>query len=164
MTLRVHHRSGAPAVAERSLVIGSDHAAVVLRDAIASALREEGWDVTVVGPPTADVRMDYPDVAFEVAEAVARGDFPRGILTCGTGIGVSIAANKVAGIRAALVHDPVTAELAAQHNNSNILCLGGRLLAPEYGVTCVRRWLETPFEVRHAARLGRIAAREGGAR
>jgi ribose 5-phosphate isomerase B len=85
---------------------------------------------------------------------------PRGILLCGTGIGVSIAANKVPGVRAALVHDPVTAELAAQHNAANVLCLGGRLLAPEYGVRCVEAWLDASFETRHQVRLDMITALE----
>jgi RpiB/LacA/LacB family sugar-phosphate isomerase len=147
-------------MSERRLIVGSDHAAVGLRDAIAAALRADGWSVEVRGPTDAGEKVDYPDVAFAVAEAVARGDVPRGILACGTGIGVSIAANKVPGIRAALVHDPHTAELAAMHNDANVLCLGGRLLANEYGILCVKRWLETPFEARHAPRLARIAARE----
>jgi len=144
---------------DKRLIVGSDHAAISLRDSLASFLRAEGWDVSVVGP-TAGERVDYPNVAFEVAEAVAGGRFSRAILTCGTGIGVSIAANKVAGIRAALVHDPLTAELAAQHNDANILCLGGRLLAPEYAQLCVTAWLNAAFEARHAPRLALIDSYE----
>lgn len=145
---------------DRRLIVGSDHAAIGLRDAIVASLESDGWHVVVHGPASPAEKVDYPDVAFAVADAVACGAAPRGILACGTGIGVSIAANKVAGIRAALVHDLHTAELAAMHNDANVLCLGGRLLAHEYGVLCVRRWLETPFEARHAPRLARIAARE----
>lgn len=139
-----------------NIIIGSDHAAISARDAVAAALVADGFDVRVVGP-SAGERVDYPDVAVAVARAVASGEFPRGILACGTGIGVSIAANKVDGIRAALVHDPVTAELAAQHNAANVLCLGGRLLADEYAVRCVRAWLRAGFDPRHQGRLDLVA-------
>ena len=104
--------------------------------------------------------MDYPDQAGTVAEAVGAGEAELGLLVCGTGIGMSIAANKVAGIRAALVHDPITASLAAQHNNANVLCLGGRLMAKEYAISLVDAWLETPFEARHQHRLDKIATLE----
>ncbi len=139
--------------------VGSDHAAVGLREAIAAHLRGRGLEVLEIGPSEGQ-RVDYPDPAAQVAGAVARGAADRGVLVCGTGIGVSIAANKVAGVRAALVHDPVTARLAAQHNDANVLCLGGRLLATEYALELVDVWLDTPFEARHQARLDKITALE----
>ena len=147
-------------VTPRTILIGSDHAAVSLRDHVADALRADGWAVTVLGPARADERVDYPSVALSLAEAVAAGSPALGVLACGTGIGVSIAANKVPGVRAALVHDPVTAELAARHNAANVLCLGGRIMAPEYGLLCVRAWLGTPFEARHQPRLDAISRYE----
>ncbi|MCA9514379.1 MAG: ribose 5-phosphate isomerase B [Myxococcales bacterium] len=143
-----------------TLAIGSDHAAIRLRRALVEHLRERGFTVTEVGPSEGD-KSDYPDQAAVVARAVVRGEVERGILCCGTGIGVSIAANKIAGVRAALVHDPTTARLAAQHNRANVLCMGGRLLADEYGCELADIWLETAFEDRHQRRLDKITALEG---
>jgi len=139
--------------------VGSDHAAVGLRRTIVDHLRGLGHEASEVGPAEGE-RVDYPDQAAYVAQQVAQGEAERGILVCGTGIGMSIAANKVHGIRAALVHDPITAALAAQHNNANVLCLGGRLMAPEYALSLVDAWLETPFEERHQHRLDKITTLE----
>lgn len=144
----------------RRIAVGSDHAAIRLRRALVAHLVGRGFTVIEVGPDEGD-KSDYPDQARTVAEAVVRGEVDRGVLCCGTGIGVSIAANKVDGVRAALVHDPITAKLAAQHNDANVLCLGGRLVAPEYGTELVDAWLDTPFEPRHQARLDLITALEG---
>ena len=141
------------------IVVGSDHAAVETRNAIAAHLADRGHEVRETGPEIG-VRCDYPDEAELVARGVANGQFDLGVLVCGTGIGVSIAANKVPGIRAALVHDVTTATLAAQHNNANILCLGGRLLADVQAVALVDAWLETPFEARHQHRLDKITKLE----
>ncbi len=135
--------------------VGSDHAAVAVRRALVLSLRQEGHEVLEFGP-TEGQRVDYPLIAAQVAETVTEGAAARAVLVCGTGIGVAIAANKVKGIRAALVHDPFTAELAAMHNDANVLCLGGRLLAPEYAKLLVRIWLATEFEPRHAPRLKQI--------
>jgi len=143
-----------------TIALGSDHAAVALRSALADHLRAAGWTVEVYGPGPGE-RSDYPDSARDVAERVARGDAERGILCCGTGIGMSIAANKVPGVRAALVHDPVTATLAAEHNSANVLCLGARLLAVEYALGLADAWLGAAFDPRHAPRLAKIAAMEG---
>lgn len=145
----------------RRFAIGSDHAAIPLRRAIAEHLSALGHDVRERGP-SAGERCDYPDEARAVAEAVASADVELGILCCGTGIGMSMAANKVAGVRAALVHDPVTARLAREHNDANVLCLGGRLLAVEYGVEVVDHWLDATFEPRHQVRIDKIAALERG--
>lgn len=141
------------------LVMGSDHGGFGLKEKLKEALVGMGVDVTDVGTNSL-ASVDYPDLADAVAVRVASGQFERGILVCGTGIGMSIAANKVAGVRAALVHDITTARLAAAHNNANVLCLGGRLLAPEIATEIVQAWLETPFESRHQRRLDKIAAME----
>ena len=142
------------------LHVGSDHAAVAVRQAVVRHLEGAGHEVVEVGPAEGE-RVDYPDQAAEVARAVASGEADRGVLICGTGIGVSIAANKVDGIRAALVHDPVTARLAAQHNRANVLCMGGRLLAEQYALELVDTWLATDFEARHQRRIDKITALEG---
>jgi len=143
--------------------IGGDHAAFAMKNALADWLRARGHDVLDLGPPSAD-RVDYPDYAARVAQAVVDGRCERGVLVCGTGIGMSIAANKVPGIRAALVHDPFTARLAAEHNHANVLCFGARVHAFEYAVELVSAWLATPFDPRHQARLDKIGALEDGAR
>lgn len=143
-------------------LVGSDHAGVGLRRALAAHLTARGHDVEEIGPAREDERADYPDAAGEVARAVARDEGARGVLVCGTGIGMSIAANKVRGVRAALAHDPVTARLAAEHNAANVLCLGARLLAAPYAVTCLDAWLDTGFEARHQRRIDKIAALEDG--
>ncbi|MEZ4268837.1 MAG: ribose 5-phosphate isomerase B [Myxococcota bacterium] len=141
--------------------VGSDHAAIALRQAVVRHLREGGFEVSEVGPAPGE-RSDYPDAASDVGRAVVDGRADRGVLVCGTGIGVSIAANKVPGVRAALVHDPVTARLAAEHNGAQVLCLGGRLMAVEYALELVDIWLQTGFEARHQARLDKITALEAG--
>ena len=143
----------------RRFAVGSDHAAVACRQAIVKHLRDLGHQASEVGPAEGE-RVDYPDQAANVARQVTSGEVELGILVCGTGIGMSIAANKIPGIRAALVHDPVTAGLAAQHNAANILCLGGRLMATEYTLQLVDTWLSTSFETRHQHRLDKITALE----
>lgn len=144
------------------LLVGSDHAGIGMRGAIAAHLAARGHAVEEVGPAVGE-RSDYPDAAAAVAREVAAGR-ARGVLVCGTGIGVSIAANKIAGVRAALVHDPVTARLAAEHNAANVLCLGARLLANEYAITCVDAWLDAAFEARHQVRVDKISALEADAK
>lgn len=140
-------------------LVASDHAAIGLRRAIVQHLIARGYEVGELGPLEGE-RADYPDQAIAVGESIVRGEATRGVLVCGTGIGMSIAANKVAGIRAALVHDPVTARLAGEHNAANVLCLGGRLLAEPYAIGLVDVWLEAAFEARHQVRLDRILAYE----
>jgi len=148
------------------LLVGSDHAGISLRRAIARHLLAGGHpDITEaeeVGPGDGE-RVDYPDPALAVASVVVSASAASpalGILICGSGIGMSIAANKVVGIRAALVHDPVTARLAAEHNGANVLCLGGRLLAEPYALELVDTWLAARFDARHQQRLDKIAAIE----
>jgi len=144
------------------VAVGSDHAAVELRDLVCGHLRGRGCEVQVFGPAAGET-ADYPDQAAAVAQLVRDGAADLGVLLCGTGIGMSIAANKIAGIRAALVHDAATAQLAAQHNHANVLCLGARVLAPAVALACLDAWLDTPFEHRHQRRLDKISALEAAA-
>jgi len=143
----------------RRVLVGSDHAAIAMRIAVAEALVLRGFEVEQIGPVEGQ-KSDYPDAAVAVGEQVRDGRAARGVLCCGTGIGMSIAANKVHGVRAALVHDPVTARLAAEHNAANVLCLGGRLLANVYAIDLVNTWLDTSFVARHQVRIDKITAYE----
>jgi ribose 5-phosphate isomerase B len=139
------------------LVIGSDHGGLTLKSAIADYLKERGIELIDAGTAS-DASVDYPDFGLKVAELVAAGQAERGILVCGTGIGMSIAANKVPGIRAALVTDPFMARMAKEHNNANILVLGGRVLDRRQAAELVAAWLDASFEGgRHQGRLDKIA-------
>jgi ribose 5-phosphate isomerase B len=142
------------------LVIGSDHGGYELKRAILEMLRNRAVECADFGTDgTASV--DYPDFAAKVAAAVSSGDAELGILICGTGIGMSISANKFPDVRAALVHDEFTAKMAREHNNANILVMGGRVLTPEQGKKFVEIWLDTVFEGgRHQSRLDKISAIE----
>lgn len=142
------------------VAIGSDHGGFRLKEEIIKLLQEEGLSFRDFGTHTPE-SCDYPDIAFAVATAVARGEYDRGILLCGTGIGMAIAANKVRGIRAALCHDPFSARMAREHNNANILTLGERVIGPGLAREIVRVWLKTEFAgERHARRVDKIAAYE----
>jgi len=141
------------------LALGSDHGGYRLKEQLKRLLAGRGYELVDFGTDSEE-SVDYPDYALPVACSVARGEVDRGILVCGTGIGMSIAANKVAGIRAALVYCENTARLAAQHNRANILCLGGRTISAESAVELVQAWLDTPFEERHQPRLDKVAGLE----
>jgi ribose 5-phosphate isomerase B len=144
------------------IVIGSDHRGLGVKQRVVPLLQQMGHDVTDVGPG-APGSVDYPDYALEVARAVGDGRADRGILICGTGIGMCIAANKVRGVRAAPCHDSITAELSRRHNDSNVLCLSADLLGEELIERMIRIWLETPFEGgRHARRVEKIMKYEAG--
>ncbi len=142
------------------IAVASDHGGLDLKNAILASLREQQIECVDLGTDgTASV--DYPDFAEKVALAVSSGIAKAGILICGTGIGMSIAANKIPGIRAALVHDEFTAQMAAEHNDANILTMGGRVLSAEQGVRLVDVWLRSRYEGgRHQQRLDKIAALE----
>ncbi len=150
------------------IAIASDHAGVGEKAAVIRALgitpktitRGPDYDVKDFGPSEQEGRVDYPAFAAKVARAVADGTVDLGILICGTGIGMSIAANKFPGIRAALAHNATTARLAREHNNANVLCLGARMLGRDLIIECVRAWLEAEFEERHQHRLDIIASIE----
>jgi ribose 5-phosphate isomerase B len=138
------------------IAIGSDHRGYDAKRHLVGLLQQLGHDVLDVGPQSRD-SVDYPDYAFLVARAVSSGDVERGILICGTGIGMCIAANKVPGVRAAPCHDTITAEMSRRHNDANIVCLSADLLGEELMERTVRIWLETPFEGgRHARRVDKI--------
>ncbi|RLG44281.1 MAG: ribose 5-phosphate isomerase B [Thermoproteota archaeon] len=138
------------------IAIGSDHAGFRLKEGLKQRLIELGHEVKDFGT-NSEKAVDYPDIAFRVAREVSEGNFERGILICGTGIGMCIAANKVAGIRAALCWDERTAELSRKHNDSNILCLGGRILSKKEAMRITEVWLITKFEGnRHLSRVRKI--------
>ena len=142
------------------LVVGCDHGGYELKQAILDLLQEKVIEHTDFGTD-GSASVDYPDFAAKVAGAVSSGDAQLGILICGTGIGMSISANKFVGVRAALVHDEFTAQMAREHNNANILVMGGRVLTPEQGKKLVEIWLDTEFEGgRHQKRLDKISAIE----
>lgn len=133
--------------------VAADHAGYPLKKEIADYLKESGYRVIDRGPKSGKKSVDYPEYAFKVVKDVLAGNAGRGVLVCGTGIGMGIAANRFEGIRAAVVHDVFTAEVAAKHNHANILCLGARLTAPYLGKLMVQKWLDSPFEARHKPRL-----------
>ncbi len=142
------------------IAIGCDHGGIVLKDAVLEVLNEKGIEAEDFGCYTTD-SVDYPDFALKVAEAVSQGKDDLGILLCGTGIGISIAANKVKGIRAGVAHDLFTAEMVKRHNNANILAMGGRVVSPDLAKQMVKIWLETEFEGgRHTNRVNKISAIE----
>lgn len=144
--------------------VGSDHAAVELKAALAQALERAGWTVVDVGT-SAGEPIDYPQPAGRVARAVASGEAALGVLACGTGIGVSIAANKVAGIRAALVSGPFSARMAREHNDANVLCFGARVTGVGLALAALEAFLAAApsSEARHRRRIDGIHALEGGA-
>lgn len=137
--------------------IGSDHRGVKLRAELVDALKAAGNEVADEGTFQTE-SMDYPDVAEVVAGKVCKGEAERGILICATGVGMSIAANKVAGVRAAVIQDEAVAKLSRQHNNLNVLCLPGDALSTDAATSLVKTWLSTEFEGgRHARRLEKIS-------
>lgn len=139
------------------IAISSDHGGNNLRKEIMTLLEELGINYDDFGPQSSD-SVDYPDYALPVAEGVASGKYDRGILICGTGIGMSIAANKVKGIRCALVHDLFSAKATRCHNNSNVLAMGERVIGPGLALDIVQTWISTDFEGgRHERRVEKIA-------
>ena len=138
------------------IALGADHAGVALKDALKPRLEARGVPFEDFGTHSTD-SVDYPDFAARVAHAVASGAADRGILVCGTGLGMAIAANKVAGIRAVPVVDEASARMGREHNDANVLALGARLTAPEEAWTLVEIFLDTPFAGgRHQRRLDKI--------
>lgn len=139
------------------IAIASDHGGNNLRKEIKGLLEQKGFEYTDFGPSD-DHSVDYPDYATPVAEGVASGEFDKGILICGTGIGMSIAANKVKGIRCALVHDTFSAKATRCHNDSNVIAMGERVIGAGLALEIVDTWLSTDFEGgRHERRVSKIA-------
>lgn len=145
------------------IAVGADHAGFELKESVKRLLDSLGIEYEDFGTTSAEP-VDYPDVARQVARAVAEGRFERGVLVCGTGTGMAMAANKVRGIRAAPVTTAELARLSRAHNDANILAMGGRITAPEQAAEIVRSFLETPFDAgRHERRVAKIAGLEDAA-
>lgn len=142
------------------VAIGSDHGGINIKQEIKSLMDEMGIEYEDVGCECT-TSVDYPDYALPVAEKVANKEVERGILICGTGIGMSIAANKVKGVRCALVHDLFSAKATREHNDSNVLAMGERVIGPGLAREIAKVWLETDFEGgRHENRVNKITAME----
>lgn len=140
--------------------IGCDHAGIAYKQILIDAIKSLGFEVIDCGTMTTD-RCDYPDFAEAAAKKVVAGEAKYGVLICGTGIGISIAANKVDGIRCGLCHDHLTAMLCRQHNNANMVALGARMVGPDVAVDIVKTFLTTEFEGgRHTGRVEKIMALE----
>lgn len=141
------------------IALGSDHAGFEIKDALLAVLAQRGIEVLDLGAHDATTSVDYPDFGEAVGRAVVEGRADLGIAVCGTGIGISIAANKVPGVRAALVHDVTSARLAREHNHANVLCLGARMIGIAVATDAVGAWLDTPpGEGRHVGRIAKLAA------
>ncbi|MFO7300926.1 MAG: ribose 5-phosphate isomerase B [Acidobacteriota bacterium] len=146
------------------IALGADHAGVVLKEQLKQHLDRRGIQYEDFGTHTSE-SIDYPDVATVVAREVAAGRFDRGVLVCGTGIGMAIAANKVAGVRAAPVGDERSAALSREHNDANVLALGARVTSAELAIRLLDLFLDTPFAGgRHQRRLDKIALLDQGSR
>lgn len=147
---------------KHKVIIGSDHAGFHLRNELTDWLREQGYEVDNLGPQT-DEETDFPDAAYEVGSLVAASEgTARGILICGSGIGVSIAANKVKGVRAALAHDGYSAHQAVEHDDANVICLGAQVIGPWLAKDLVASFLNAELEHREdfLRRLDKIEALE----
>lgn len=145
-------------MSDRAVAIASDHAGFALKDELKTVLEDAGITVVDLGTD-GNTSVDYPDFGYAMADAIDTGLATCGVLVCGSGIGISIAANRHANIRAALVHDSLGAKLAREHNDANVLCLGGRMIGSEVAKDCMRVFLETDFEGgRHARRVDKLSA------
>lgn len=146
------------------IAIGSDHRGFTLKKAILPVFTELRYECQDMGCYSTD-SVDYPDVAAKVATAVANGDADHGVIICGTGIGMSITANKITGIRAALCSDPISARMARQHNNANVLCIGGAMIGEWLAKEITTAYLTAEFEGgRHAKRIEKIHNLENNSR
>ena len=144
------------------IALASDHTALELKEAIKGLLQEMGLEYKDFGTYTAE-SCDYPVFGARAARAVARGECDRGIIICGTGVGISLAANKIPGIRCVVCSEPYSAKLSRMHNDSNMLAFGARVIGTEMAKMIARLWLETPFEGgRHQRRVDMLSALERG--
>ncbi|WP_164667571.1 ribose 5-phosphate isomerase B [Virgibacillus doumboii] len=142
------------------VILTADHAGMTIRNEVKNLLDEMNIEYEDTGC-SCETSVDYPDYALPAAERVANGEFNRGIFICGTGIGMSISANKVKGVRCALVHDVYSAQLTRQHNDSNVLAMGERVIGPGPAREIAKAWLETEFDGgRHANRIGKVTEYE----
>ena len=140
------------------MAVGFDHRGVRLRETVLTALADQGLDVVDLGVETDETRVDYPDLAREVGTAIRSGRAQRGVLVCGSGVGASIAASKIPGIRAAICHDPYSAAQGVEHDDMNVLCLGSEVIGPSLAAELVRRFLGAEFigEGRYVERLVKV--------
>lgn len=139
------------------IAIGNDHVAVDLKNIIAQHLREKGYEVVNYGTDSKE-RFDYPISGYKVGKAVASGECDLGVLICGTGVGISLAANKVKGVRACVCSEPYSAKLSREHNNTNIIAFGARVVGPELAKMIVDEWLDAKFQGgRHQRRVDMIS-------
>ena len=147
-----------------NVVAAFDHRGVHLRDAVLATLAELGHDVLDRGVDTDAVRVDYPDKAREIGEAILGGEAERGVLVCGSGVGASIAACKLPGIRAAICHDTYSAHQGVEHDDMNVLCLGSEIVGPSLAADLVRAFLAAKFDggERYVRRLEKVEAMERG--
>ncbi|HVS85451.1 MAG TPA: ribose 5-phosphate isomerase B [Gaiellaceae bacterium] len=148
------------------VAVAFDHRGVHLRDAIRATLEEGGHEIVDLGTDTDAVRIDYPDKAAELGAALKDGQAERGILVCGSGVGASVAASKIAGIRAAICHDVYSAHQGVEHDDMNVLCLGSEVIGPSLAADLVRAFLGARFDGgdRYVARLEKVQAMERGMR
>jgi len=141
------------------IYVGADHAGFQLKQKLVEELKRLGYEPVDVGPKTMDPTDDYPDYARPVAQAVSEGKAARGVLTCGTGLGMGYVANRFPHVRAAVVWSPEIAELARKHNDANVLVLPSRFMSEEEGMEILHTWLDTAFEGgRHERRVAKIDA------
>lgn len=139
------------------IAAGADHAGFAVKQAVVRRLRAQGHEVVDVGTSDGETSVDYPDYAHTVADAVASGAAERGVLVCGTGLGMCMAANRHHGVRAADATTPHLAEMSRRHNDANVLCLGGRLLSEDEAWAITEVWMATPFDAgRHVHRVEEI--------
>lgn len=140
----------------KTLSFGCDHAALDMKNQLIRIAEELGFTCIDEGPTCAD-RVDYPDYAKKVAHKVSAGDVDAGVLVCGSGVGMSITANKVKGVRAVVCTEPYSATMSRAHNNANVLCLGARVVGPDMAEMILKLWLDTEFEGgRHESRVAKI--------
>lgn len=141
----------------KSIAIAADHAGFDLKSKLVDDLRSAGYEVSDLGTHDATTSVDYPDFGAAVAEAVASGAAEKGVVVCGTGIGISIAANRHSGVRAALCHDETSARLCREHNDANVLALGARLIGEVVAKDCLHTFLNTEFAGdRHSRRVAKL--------
>lgn len=144
-------------MAAKSIAIAADHAGFDLKEKLVAELQGAGYKVSDLGTHDSTTSVDYPDFGSAVAEAVASGKSDKGVVVCGTGIGISIAANRHAGIRAALCHDETSARLCREHNDANVLALGARLIGEVVAKDCLHTFLTTEFAGdRHTRRVAKL--------
>ncbi|MBU0555639.1 MAG: ribose 5-phosphate isomerase B [Alphaproteobacteria bacterium] len=138
------------------IAIASDHAAIDLKTALAEWLHEQGHEVSDLGPAAGE-SVDYPDYGYKLATEIAAGRVERGVALCGSGIGISIAVNRDSACRCALVNEPLSAQLAREHNDANVIAMGARLIGPEMAKACLAAFLATDFGGdRHVRRVGKL--------